>query len=386
MNVVLLSPNFPPSYYQFALALRRLEVNVFGVGDAPFDALRPELRHALTEYYRVDSLHDYEQLLRACAYLTFHYGHLDRLESHNEYWLESDARLRLDFNIPGLKPVDMEAIKRKSKMKEVFRAGGVDVARGVVIRTRHNAEDFIAEVGYPVIAKPDIGVGAAATFKIESDRDLERFFAERPVVDYVMEEFIHGQLCSFDGLTDQRGRLVFYTAHFYKSGIMEVVNHNLDVFACSLREVPPGLEAAGRRAVRAFDVRERFFHVEFFHIEAGDRWVVVEMNMRPPGGVMMDVMNYANDVDLFQQWANVVVHNTFTADLARPYHCAFVARRNQIGYRHAHGEVLDVCAPVMAHHEPISPVFARAMGDYAYLVRSPSFEVVQQAIEFIQAV
>lgn len=53
MNIVLLSPNFPPSYYQFAVALRSLDVNVFGIGDAPFDALLPELRQALTEYYSI---------------------------------------------------------------------------------------------------------------------------------------------------------------------------------------------------------------------------------------------------------------------------------------------------------------------------------------------
>lgn len=386
MNVVLLSPNFPPSYYQFAVALRRLDANVFGIGDVPFDVLRPELRRALTEYYRVDSLHDYAQVLRACAYLTYRYGKIDRLESHNEYWLETDARLRLDFNITGLKPVDMEAVKRKAKMKEVFRAGGVDVARGAIIRTRKDAEAFIAEVGYPVIAKPDVGVGASATFKISSDTDLERFFVERPVVDYVMEEFIVGQLCSFDGLTDQNGRLVFYTAHFYKSGIMEVVNNSLDVFACSLREIPSGLEEAGKRAVRAFDVRERFFHVEFFHVESEDRYVVVEMNMRPPGGVMLDVMNYANDVDLFQQWANVVVHNSFAVEYTRPYYCAFVARRYQIDYRNTHDDVLEACAPLLVHHEPVSPVFSRAMGDYAYLVRSPDFDELMQAIDFIQEV
>jgi hypothetical protein len=271
-------------------------------------------------------------------------------------------------------------------MKAVFLAGRVDVARGTITRTRADAEAFIAEVGYPVIAKPDIGVGASATFKIASDRDLERYFAERPVVDYVMEEFVTGQLCSFDGLTDQNGEIVFYTGHFYKSGIMEVVNNWLDVYACSFRELPSGLEEAGRLAVRAFDVRARFFHVEFFHQAETDRWVVVEMNMRPPGGVMLDVINYANDVDMFQQWGNIVVHNKFTAEYSRPYHCAFVARRNQIGYVHSHEDVLQACAVVMAHHEPISPVFSRAMGDYAYLVRSPDLDALMAAIAFIQEV
>jgi len=117
MNIVLVSPNFPPNYYHFATALRRLEANVLGLGDAPYHELCPELRAALTEYYKVDNLSNYEQLVRACGYLTHRYGKLERLESHNEYWLETDARLREDFNIPGPRPVHLDVLKRKSRMK-----------------------------------------------------------------------------------------------------------------------------------------------------------------------------------------------------------------------------------------------------------------------------
>ena len=41
---------------------------MLGIGDAPYDELLPELKEALTEYYRVDNLGDYDQVYRACAF------------------------------------------------------------------------------------------------------------------------------------------------------------------------------------------------------------------------------------------------------------------------------------------------------------------------------
>ncbi len=384
MNVVLLSPHFPPNYYQFAVGLAHTGVNAFGIGDAPFATLRPELREALTEYYQVSNLHHYDQVMRACAYFVHRHGRIDWLESHNEHWLETDARLRTDFNIPGPKQADAQAVKRKSAMKRQFIAADVDVAPGRLVATREDADALIAEIGYPVIAKPDIGVGATATYKIDDDAALARFFAQKPSVDYLMEAFITGQLQSFDGLVDQHGRVVFSTGHFYEPGIMDVVNYDLDVYACSFRELPPGLVQAGMRVVRAFDLRGRFFHVEFFRV--GDRWIIIEANMRPPGGVMMDVFNFANDINLYQEWANVVAFNAFSSEYTRPYHCAFVGRKRHRPHKRSHYDIIQTYGPILVHHEPTNPVFARAMGDYAYLVRSPKLDEVRQAIAYILAV
>ena len=99
MNFVFISPNFPYTYWQFCDCLRRNGVNVLGVGDAPYDELDGRLKEALTEYYRVDSLEDYDRVYRAVAFFAFKYGKIDWIESMNEYWLEQDARLRTDFNI-----------------------------------------------------------------------------------------------------------------------------------------------------------------------------------------------------------------------------------------------------------------------------------------------
>ncbi|HOT92401.1 MAG TPA: ATP-grasp domain-containing protein [Anaerolineae bacterium] len=384
MNVVLLSPYFPPNYYHFAVSLRRNGVNVLGIGDAPYDHLIYELRAALTEYYRVDDLHHYDALLRACGYFTHRYGKLDRIESHNEYWLETDARLRTDFNVHGPKNADIAWVKQKSKMKQVFSRADIPVARGSVVRTLEEATHLIAEVGYPVIAKPDIGVGANATYKINDAAALERFFAEKPPVDYILEEFVSGALYSFDGLVDQEGRIVFCTSHFFNRGIMEIVNDDLEIFYYSMRELPAGLEEIGRRAVAAFELRERFFHIEFFRV-ADDRWVALEVNMRPPGGLTMDMFNYANDMDFYQEWANIVTYNTLRSQPTRPYHCAYIGRKWTVPHRLSHDDVLRRYGPWITYHGSMSEVLSPALGHYAYVLRSPDLVELRQIIDAIMA-
>ena len=133
MNVVFISPHFPPSYYLFCLHLRRLGANVLGIADEPYEQLRPELKEALTDYYRVERLEDYDQALRAVGYFTHRFGKVDRIASHNEHWLELEAYLRENFNLFGRKIADTEIVKRKSLMKRKFVDEGIAVAPGRVV-------------------------------------------------------------------------------------------------------------------------------------------------------------------------------------------------------------------------------------------------------------
>lgn len=384
MNFVYLSPHFPPNFYLFAVNLRKLGATVLGLADETYDFLRLELRQSLNEYYRVNSMHDYDELLRALGYFTHKYGKIDRLDSHNEYWLETEARLRTDFNIPGIKNDQIGRIKQKSKMKEIFRGAKVEVARGKVVYTLAQAHKLIDEVGFPVVAKPDIGVGAAKTYKIHSESELREFFASKPDTDYIMEEFVDGTICSFDGLADRDGNPVFYTAHQYSQGVMETVNNDELIYYYSYREIPPDLEEAGLRVLKAFDVRERFFHLEFFRRKSDGKIVALEVNMRPPGGLTTDMFNYANDIDVYAEWANVIVNNQFSASYTRPYHCAYISRKSNRSYKHNHDELVGLIGKRLVHHESISGVFSAALGDQGYLIRTPDLHEVQEIAQLIQ--
>lgn len=168
------------NYRNFCIQLSADGVNVLGIGDTPYDALHPALQEALTEYYRVDSMESYEDMYRAVAYFCFKHGRIDGLESNNEYWLEQDARLREDFNIPGMKPEELSRIKCKSGMKSYYEQAEVSCARYHLVTDLEGSLAFIEKVGYPVIVKPDNGVGAADTYKISTEEELRRFHGMDP--------------------------------------------------------------------------------------------------------------------------------------------------------------------------------------------------------------
>jgi biotin carboxylase len=269
-------------------------------------------------------------------------------------------------------------------MKETFRKAGVEVARGRVVQTIGQARKLIQETGFPVVAKPDIGVGAAKTYKIHTDTELVDFFASKPQADYIMEEFVDGTICSYDGLANDNGDPVFVTGHQYSSGIMETVNNDELIYYYSLRSIPKDLEEAGQKVLSAFNVRGRFFHLEFFRRKSDNKIVALEVNMRPPGGLTTDMFNFANDIDIYAEWANIIVHNQFRASYSRPYHCAYISRKSNRQYKHGHDELIGLLGKNLVHYETISGVFSAALGDQGYLVRTPDLDEVHSLARIIQ--
>ena len=383
MNILYISPNFPPNYQLFPVRLREAGATVVGVGWSRWEELRPELRAVLADYCHVQDMSNYDHVLRATAYLVSRVGKLDRVAAQEEHWLDLKAALRQDFNVPGPKPNDIEPLRRKSLMKEVFQRSGVPCAEGELFSSAEAACDFARRVGYPIIAKPDKGVGAHATFKLASDADVDAFMERKADVAYILEEFLEGRIESFDGLTDGTGAIVFYTSHIFSNDIMTVVNDDQDLHYWSLRTLPADLEEYGRKAIAAFGVRERFFHLEFIRSPQG-KLRAMEINARPPGGLTTDMFNYANDIDVYREWANVVVRGRFEAEWSRPYHVSYIGRKLNKRYAHSHEEVLRAWGTSILTHTPIDSVFRKAIGDYAYLARAEKLEQLWPLVEFIQ--
>ena len=137
MNLVFISPNFPTYYWNFCKSLRERGVTVLGVGDAPYDDLVNETKESLVEYYRVNNLQNYDEVYRAMGFFIGKYGRIDYIESQNEFWLELEAQLREDFNIHhGLRPKELEVMKFKSKMKDVYKKANVPTAKYKVLIRR----------------------------------------------------------------------------------------------------------------------------------------------------------------------------------------------------------------------------------------------------------
>ncbi|MCQ2794505.1 MAG: ATP-grasp domain-containing protein [Bacilli bacterium] len=348
MNFIFISPNFPEGYYAFLEGLKSAGFNVLGIGDAPYDDLHPIAKASMTEYYRCYDMNNFDRQCEAVEFFENKYGHIDYLESNNEYWLRNDAALRQRFNIDGLRPEDMDNITNKAEMKKFFLAGGAKVARYHMVDDKARCLAFIKEVNYPVFIKPAVGVGAQRTYKISNENDLDRFFMERDVnVSYIMEEFITGDLMSFDGICNSKGEVVICDESHFLTPIDVVLHEQIDNRYYTTAFVDPKFEKIGRAVVKAFGIKKRFFHIEFFRLTAtkkglgkkGD-YVGLECNMRPPGGSTPDMINFALSTSCHHVWADVMMfdENRERTDYEK-FICMAATRRDRFNYVHSFDEV-----------------------------------------------
>jgi len=385
MNFIFFSVHFPDFNEDFCYHLNQFGVRVLGIGDTDYDALSDRLKSSLTDYYKISDLENYEEALRAVGFFTHRYGKIDRFESLNEHWLELEARIRTDFNIMGVKADTVKDIRQKSRMKHFFNKSGVNTIPYLDKINKMKVRKFVDSNGYPIIVKPDKGSGASMTYKISNDQELDNFFNNAPPdVEFIVEDFIDGIIMTYDGLVDLYGNILFESTTVCENSIMEAVNTNDHVHYVNLVQVPDEVKDAGRKIIKAFNIGERFFHIELFKSRESGEIIALEVNMRPPGAWMTDSINFTHDMDIYREWANMVVNGRINGPFHGIYYTAYASRKNHKNYRHDHEDIINLLDGKLVKHAAIAPVFSRAMGDYAYQFRSQSREEIKQLISFIQ--
>lgn len=387
MNFVFISPNFPENYWMFCRGLKKHGATVLAIVDCPYDSLSKQLKENIDECYVVSSLNDYDALIRAMGYFTFHYGKIDWVESNNEYWLAQDARLRQDFHITTGITIDHIAdYQSKSRMKYYYEQANVPTARWQMADTADNAIAFAKTYGYPIICKPDVGVGANSTYKLNDEEEIRQCFAEPFTQPMLLEEYITGECFTFDGITNSKKEIQFATSHHYVGSIMDSVNERDSIGCYSLIDIPEDIMDVGSRCVQSFDTRSRFFHFEFFrlsedHPQLGKKGTILglEVNMRPPGGFLPDMIDYANDFDIYDIWAQVMIND----HVAIPFHtrksCAFAGRRDNIEYAHTEYEISTKYRSNIKMIQRLPEVLAHAMGN---TISVAVFDTLEEVKEF----
>ena len=383
MNYLLVSPNFPISQEFFVKELKEKGINVLGVGSESYDALSQTLKDNLVEYFRVNDLEDYEEVFRAVAFLTYKHGKIDRIESNNEYWLELDARLREDFNVYGVKPKQLEFTKYKSKMKTMFKEAGARVAKGYATNNKEELNGILKKLELPLIAKPDNGVGSANTYKLLTQRDVEEFINEwNEKVSYFFEEFVeNGVLCTYDGLINQHGDIVFETSFIYTQPTLDLVNNGLDYANIIEPTIDPKLKELGQRIVYKFGMRERFFHIEFFRLPDGE-YIALEYNNRIAGGTCIDLYNYSYNVSLYEIYADVVLDKKIK-DIVTNKYTLSLSRRNRYQYKNSLEDIKAKYSYSIRMITTVPEVFSAAMGNTIIIISVENKEQITEVMNYV---
>ena len=372
----------------FCRGLKKYGVRVLAIVDTPYNMLQPELKQYCDECYVVQSFNNYDDMVRALGYYTFKYGKIDWIESNNEAWLTLDAKLRDDFNVKtGFNFATIDEYQSKSGMKKYYEEAGVPTARYCLPKTLDDALEFAHKVGYPLVLKPDHGVGASFTYKCLNDEDLTKYFNETTNFVMILEEYINADVFTLDGICNGNGDIVYLSSMEYVGNCMDSVMNQSSIGSYTAIEISDEYRDIAQRTIRAFKLKNRFFHGEFFRLKEdveglGKKGTVLglEVNFRPPGGFAPDLMNYSSDIDVFELWAQVLMTQECPDYKEKKYTCGFAGRRFAVNYKYTAQQLQQMYGASVLYVKILPPALAAGMGDEMIVER---FKTEAEMIQFM---
>jgi formate-dependent phosphoribosylglycinamide formyltransferase (GAR transformylase) len=332
MNVLVLSPAFPAELSGFSIALGRLGVNVFGVGEQHSSTFRPSLKQALTAYLEVRSIFDEDAVIAKVVGEVKSKGiRIDRVESLWEPTMILAARLREALAVKGMDVAQTTLFRDKEAMKVALDRAGIRTPHHYRCSNSKAVLEAAAKIGYPVIIKPIAGAGSADTYRCDDEAQLRRAIdLSRHVPEVSVEEFITGEEFTFDTIT-AKGKIRFHNICWYRPrALIARQNEWVSPQTMILKDPDVSHLAAGRElgaaVLKALGFDSGFTHMEWFLKENGEA-VFGEIGARPPGARTVDLMNWAHDVDLYRCWAEVVAYGEMRGRIERAYNAAMIFKR-----------------------------------------------------------
>ncbi len=335
MNVLFLSPNYPPEMQDFTRGLAEVGANVYGMGDSPVEALSAKVRRALTGY-RQTRLFDTDDVTREARRMGVRF---DRVECLWEPFIELAAQLREAFGIPGMLLDTARGFRDKELMKQRVEAAGLRVPHHTRARTTEEVLTAANWIGFPLIIKPIAGAGSADTYRVNDARELENVLLKTQHVEEVsVEEFVDGEEFTFDTISIDGRPAFFNIAQYRPRPLLARSNEWISPQVIVLRDVfdpkySDGIKL-GLGVLDALGMGTGFTHMEWYRTSKGEV-VFGEIGGRSPGGHLVDQMNYSSDIDVFREWARAVCWKSFETKVTRDYNVAIIFKR-AIGEGHIH--------------------------------------------------
>ena len=330
MDVVFLSPGYPPEMHQFTRGLAEVGARVWGIGDSAPGSLPPVVQRSLSGYLQVPSmLNEDDVLARASAWLGGRRP--DRIEGNWEPVTLLAARLRERYGIPGISVDATLGFRDKVLMRERVAAAGLAVPQSRRVLSEADAWAVAEELGFPLIVKPVAGAGSADTFRVSSATELEAALrATRHVPELSVETFVQGDELTYETICVDGVPQVESVCSYHPNTLIARQNEWISPIIQSHRDlddplIRPGV-LLGRAVLQALGMGTGFTHMEWFRTPDG-RAIFGEIACRAPGANMVDLMNYTFDADLFREWARAVCTGAVSPGLTQRWSAAIVFKR-----------------------------------------------------------
>ena len=103
--------------------------------------------------------------------------------------------------------------------------------------------------------------------------------------------------------------------------------------------------------------------------------------MRPPGGFLPDMINFANDFDIYEIWAQIMIEDHILIPPHHRHSCAFAGRRDNVSYAHTEFEISSRYRSQLKMMQRLPQALASAMGN---TVSVAVFDTMEEVTEFFK--
>ncbi len=332
MNVLMISPGFPVEQPFFTRGLARQGNQVIGLGDQHENDLPAMAKQSLAAYLQVPSFSDQQAIFKIVANAAKKVR-IDRVECTWEPYMVLAAQLREILKLQGMSIEQTIPFRDKEKMKLVLDRNGIRTPRHESTQTKDGVRAAAHRIGYPICVKPIAGAGSADTYRVDSAVQLEEIL---PLLGHVqevsVEEFIEADEYTFDTVCVD-GEIKFFNICQYRPRPLLGRTHQwISQQTIALRDVDDPFYDSGRRmgqqVIQALGFQSGFTHMEWYRKADGEA-VFGEIAARPPGANTVDLMNFANNFDIYSGWAESVTKGTFSLPITRKYNAGHIFKRAQ---------------------------------------------------------
>jgi hypothetical protein len=326
-HVVFIAPHFLANTNRYVKGFAALDdVTLSLVSEDPEEAIPAALRPRVAGHYRVKHALDGDALTDAVRAISRGVGRVDRLAGALEQLQLPMAKVRDALDIEGIRTRVAQNFRDKDRMKDVLRAQGVPVARSGLVVSQAALKKFIDSIGFPVILKPQAGLGARATYRVTSAEDLadleRKGVTPTPSNPLQVEEFVRARERTCETVT-VRGAPVWRSGTRYLPSPLEVLETPWKQYCVLLprEEDDPDFtrfHAVNEKALAALfgasagtAAGTALTHMEWFLRDDGTA-LVNEVGVRPPGVQIMPLMSIAHETDFWSDWATLISLDRFT--------------------------------------------------------------------------
>lgn len=325
-HVVFVAPHFLANTNRYVKAFADLaDVTLSVVSEDPESSIPEVLRPCIAGHYRVNHALDGGELTTALRALTRGVGAVDRLAGALEELQLPMAAARDALDIEGMRSDVARAFRDKDRMKEVLRAHGLPVAKSRLVTSWADVERFVGEVGLPVILKPQAGLGARSTYRIDSREDIlaldQKGVVPTEASPLQAEAFVRARERTCETVTI-KGEVVWRSGTRYEPSPLTVLENPWMQYCVVLpREDDEAhtrfADTNGKALAALFGeaastaAGTAITHMEWFLRDDGSA-LVNEVGARPPGVLIMPLMSLAHETDSWADWSELVALDRFT--------------------------------------------------------------------------